>query len=82
MIRAKTALMLAGFAATTLFLGAAAAEEPGTAGSLTVTSIKITGRRQIPLTITIARVEPKLGVAALKRELYPRSERAPTKEPF
>jgi hypothetical protein len=82
MIRAKTALMLAGFAATSLFLGGAAAEEPGAAGSVTVTPIKIAGRRQIPLTITIARVEPKLGVAALRREHYPRVVRASSKEPF
>jgi len=73
--------MVAGFMATGLLSSAAAADEP-VAGTVTVTPVKITGRRQIPLTITIARVEPKLGVAPLRRELYPRIERAASKEPF
>jgi hypothetical protein len=82
MIRAKAAWMLAGFVATGLISSAAAAEGPVAEGTVTVTPVKITGRRQLPLTITIARVEPKLGVAPLRRENYPRTERAAVKEPF
>lgn len=82
MIRAKAAWMLAGFAAAALVSGAAAAEGPVAEGVVTVAPVKIKGRRQIPLTITIARVEPKLGVAPLRRENAPRIERAAAKEPF
>lgn len=84
MLRANIVLILAALTAPALYSRGAAAEEPTNEGASstsasTVAPIKIIGRRRVPLSITVARVEPKLGPNALQRTHI---QRAAAEEPF
>lgn len=80
MRRATTMILTAGALALGLSMSASASADE-TKKPITV-ELKIRARRQIPLVIDIARVEPRLGVADLKGHLVERIERAASKQPF